>query len=84
MKQFYAYDACSSEIVERASSLFNLLNKWKGTSRVWLARHLGEKGTEPLYFYEKKDIHGNDDDATQIPLNKVREEAVKCGILTSI
>ncbi len=82
MKQYYAYNACSSEIISRAGSLEDLLKKlYKPNEDYGLIYRLGLNKKEPWYFYVKSDIHGNDYESTSIPIENVQEVARKIGIL---
>lgn len=86
MKQVYAYCSVSSEILKRAGSIPELLTKlMKGDSQ-WLLKkleHLSKDGglSSSLLFYEKSDVHDDDDKAKWIDGNEVLKAAKEMGIL---
>ena len=82
--QYYAYSACSSEIIGRAGSLENLLKKLHDPKDEYsLVYRLGLTKKEPWYFYVKNDVHDDDDNVKQIPLNTVQTAARKLGIIAA-
>lgn len=85
MKQVYAYCGTSSEILKRAGSIHELLAKFKERDLAWLLKKLEEiaKGgglSSSVNFYEKADVHGDDDDAKWIDGEQVLKAAKEMDI----
>lgn len=89
-KEFYAYDACSSEVAYRAGTLEDLLNKvlagcnWGKKKEAWNTdgfKHcIGLTKREPYYFYSKKQFD-DDDNCKQIEKQSVINVAIEIGLI---
>ena len=78
MKQYYVYDARSSEIVYRAGSIEDLFKKMK---KGGMCKTNQDNYHEPFWFYLKQDVHGNDDDAREVSYKKLMKEAKRLGLV---
>jgi len=85
VKQVYAYCSTSSEILKRAGSVDDLLLKFKQKDKAWLIRKLEEMSKQhglscSVNFYEKSDVHGDDNDAIWIDGAVILTAADQLGI----
>lgn len=86
MKQVYAYCSISSEILKRAGSLPELFAKLMKGDSEWLLKKLQQFSKDgglssSLLFYEKSDVHDDDDRAKWIDGKEVLKAAKEMGIL---
>lgn len=79
LKEFMAYDACSSETIGRADSLENLLKKLVEKDKEWFVNRMTNPKVESVYFSVKEQF-GDDDDAETVDENEVLDLGKKLGI----